>query len=132
MDRKYKKIVICQLAGMGNMIMAIPTIRAIRSEFPEHYIIFHGLPESNASLLLIENLIDEFYTGKFRPKSKLSVFKIHHILKDLFFYMRNSFDYAFFLFPTSKFWFSGIAFIARVKNRIGHTYKVMGMGKDFF
>ncbi|MCM8800410.1 MAG: glycosyltransferase family 9 protein [Candidatus Omnitrophica bacterium] len=122
-----KKILVVQLAGIGDLVMATPTLRALRNLFPCAYI---GLLVLSRSADLIKGLpyIDEVFALDIRFTDIMSLFykgaflRVFKVLKEL---NRHRFDMLINLEEISSF--KGALKMALLFWFIGSKYKV---GRD--
>lgn len=129
MNNKKKSILIVLVAGIGDLILASKSIRAIRKGFPEEDI--HLLTSTEAACIASKyDYLDRIWTFPIRElrKSKSYVFKILRIVLDL---RKIDFNMAINLYRVGSFLGAlkmGIVFLlVKPQVRIGHSDKGFGL-----
>ncbi len=128
METKYKRILIISLAGIGDLIMATPTIKAIRKEYPKAQIDFLTFPKGTKDVLEGGKIIDKFYLYYDRKntisKEKPSLMKT---IKNSFFLILKlrlkRYDLSVSVFPSASNSLGLLAKLIGAKKRIGFESK---------
>lgn len=122
-----EKIIIISLAGVGDTIMATPTIKTIREIYPEAEISLLTFPYGNKEILDGSPFINETFIFKDRnhtlTKKKppiIDLFKTLFLLLKLRF---RRYDLSVSLYPSSSEKLATIAKIIHAKQRIGFDHR---------
>ncbi len=108
-----KRILVISLSGIGNTLLAMPFLKALRQIKPDAEIFFLGYNKAITQIAEDAGLIDNMLI--FRQP----LFKKLALIRRL---RKSGFDYSFTLFPSNKWQFNIFAFIAGAKNRVTHAY----------
>ena len=125
------KILVIALAGIGDLIMATPTIKTIRNEYPEAEINLLTFPYGNKEVLEGSKYINKTHIFIDRThtltKEKPSVFNFLKTIFLLFKLRIKKFDLSISVHPSSSKKLSFIAKIINAKRRIGFDSKAFGI-----
>lgn len=119
---KIKKILMIKFSGFGNIVLALPTIRAIRKKYPEAEIIFltHSI---NKSIIENEPSIDKIITFDINS-SKKTFIDIFKLIKQL---STENIELIIDFEQFSRF-SSIISFLSRAPIRIGFNTQMQSRG----
>ncbi len=121
------RILIIALAGIGDLVMATPTIKAVRNKYPESEIDLLVFPYGGKEVLEGSKYINETHIFVDRThtltKKKPSIFNFLKTLFLLFKLRRKRFDLSISVHPSASVRLGFIAKIINAKMRIGFESK---------
>jgi len=109
------KILIFAPFGIGNVILLLPVLRALKKEDIEFDILsFHGA---------VGNIIDHWneFSGLYKNHFHLGKSKVQ-ILKTILMIRKRKYDVSILSFPSARFHYNVLSFICGAKRRVGSVY----------
>lgn len=128
MEKKIKKILIIALAGIGDLIMATPTIKAIKENYPKARIDLLTFPKGTKDVLEGSKYVDDIYLYYDRKntltREKPSIIKT--IQNSLFLVLKlraKRYDLSISVFPSASNNLGLLTKLIGAKKRIGFGSK---------
>jgi len=108
----YNKVIVIQTAFLGDMVLTLPMIQALKNKKPDAMLSLLSIPE-NAGILKGNPAIDEIITYD-KKGSQAGLISLYKLIKEV---KRRDFNLA--VIPHRSFKSASIAWAARIPRRIG-------------
>ncbi len=123
-----KRILFLSLSGIGNLVMQLPAIRAVKKAHPNWHVTVAVAPRGTKVLAQAQPEIDdviEMNVSNASPgQSSMAMLQTH--IRNIRLLRSNAFDIAVVLSPGQLIKSASYLFVAGIPVRIGHTYPFRG------
>lgn len=115
-----RKIVVISLAGLGNTLLFLPTLRELRRRLPQAEI--HALCASAAARELFEGLPEIRRVFQLLPRRQTTFADKLGAARQCLALRRNGYDLSITVFPSNRIEYAIVAFLVGARFRLMHRY----------
>jgi len=132
--KNYKKILVIQTSGIGNVVMLTPFLRNLRENNLTSDITLITSSSSTSDLISETELLNKIIISNFKPVSikDTSLIFIKSFINFIKLIKRVRYEIVFIVYPSPGFYYPLATFLSKIPIRVGHTYKIGNKSSTLF